>query len=225
MSVNQGIITPKIVVPTEVAMPAQIIGATIAALIILGGMYAIVRNLAVFFLDMFRGFGGKAWYNRPYLFRALAWAFTLVWLYGPYAGKYDALHLSVDQQRGVTLGLYLAAAASWLWLLRVSYLDGIPQHFLHLPTRGQRGISWHGMGNVTYLLQLLCAAALGVLFVYFSGDINAIILQVAALALVVITAVLSLWRTSYLAGMEHTFRETAIHVFGGRDAGPPHAHQ
>lgn len=208
-----------------IKLDAQFVGAIIAGLIILGGLFAIVRNLVVFFIDLLRGADGKPWSDRPYLFRALAWIFTLVWLFGPYAGRYDVLHLTHEQQQFTTLGLFVLTAAAWLWVLRVSFLDGIPQQLFHLRTRQTPAMSWQGIGTLTYLFQLLCAIGLGVLFVFVAQDINPIVTQVLVVVLLLGTGFMSVLRMNYIAGADHTLGEKIQHVLGGRDAGQPHEHE
>lgn len=201
-------------------MTQQLIGAIISALIILGGMYAIVRNLFVFLVDEVRGHPGKAWYDRPYLFRMLAWAFSLLWLFGPY----EALNLGDEGRRLATYAAYVLSAASWLWVARVSFLDGIPQHLFHLRTRQTKEMSWHSLAGLTYLGQVLFAAAFGALFIFITADSTfvEVIVRVAAFVFLIGTAFMSLLRMDYLTGVDHSFTESMQHVIGGRDAGQTH---
>jgi hypothetical protein len=200
-------------------MTVQVIGAAIRALIILGGLYAIIRNLGIFLVGVARGQQGKSWYNRPYLFRALAWCFTLFWLFGPYYSPYNVFQLTHDQSNIVAFTLFLLAAAAWLWIERISFLDGIPQQELpNGPAWAQR-LGWEGHATLTYLIQLACAAALGLLFVAFakSGLVWLVILP-----FLIGTAGMSFWRFTCMTGEDHTLGEKLQHALGGRDAGPPH---
>lgn len=202
------------------------VAAIVVALIILGGLYSIARNLAVLLAETARGQQSKAWYDRPYLFRVVASAFTLFWLFGPY----QALHLNAGQVQALGFSLYLIAAAAWLWLLRISFLDGIPQHLLKLGPAWGRGLGWQGHLGITYLVQLLCAAGVGLGFTLLGASSFHTSAPKVPIALIVvvpfllITAAVSSWRISLLAGPDHTVGERLLHVIGGRDAGPPHAH-
>ena len=191
------------------------IGTVIAALIILGGLYAIARNFAVFFIDILRGSGGKQWFNRPYLFRALAWAFTLFWLYGPYTD----LHLTQTNERILAFGFFIFASAAWLWVLRVSFLDGIPQQELSSGPAWAKGIGWNGHATLTYLIQLVCATILGLIFVSFGKDSPLYWLLV--IPFLIGTAGMSIWRISTLTAPGETLGEHLQHALAGRDAQHP----
>ena len=208
--------------PTSVT---HIIGAVITALIILGGLYAILRNFAIFLVDGLRGHPGKAWYNRPYLFRAIAVTATLFWLFGPFYGANDVLHLSADQQHITLFALYIVAAATSLWVLRIGFLDRIPQSMLHLRTNRRGFISWGTLAIVSYLIQLACAVAVGLLFAFAPGGSQSLGVRALVLVFLLASAFTSLWRMSYLAGPDnHTLTQQMEHVLGGRDAGPLHTH-
>jgi hypothetical protein len=201
---------------------AEVIGALIRALIILGGLFAIARNLGIFFIGGLRGHSGQRWYNRPYLFRALAWTFTLFWLFGPYYGTSNVFQLTENQTRITSFVLFLLAAAAWLWVERVSFLDGIPQQILPAGPAWARGIGWEGHATLTYLIQLVCAAAFGLIFVTFGVTALA---WLVVLPFLIGTAGMAFWRFSCMIGPDHTFGETVQHMLGGRDAGPPHQHE
>jgi hypothetical protein len=207
----------------------HIIAAIIVALVMLGGLYAIARNTAVFLVDALRGHPGKAWYDRPYLFRALAWIFTLFWLFGPYT----SLPLNDSQRQILAFALYILTAAAWLWILRISYLDGIPQQQLVRGPSWAKGMGWHGHSLLTYLFQLVAAVGIGVLFnllgshQLFGLDPNdpssKPLFFLVALPFLLLTGLMSLWRVSLLLGSEpHTLGEQVQHLVGGRDAGSPH---
>lgn len=212
-------------------MTGQIIAAVIVALIMLGGLYAIARNTFVFLADALRGHQGSAWYDRPYLFRALAWIFVLAWLFGPYT----SLGLDAGQRQALAFSLYILTAAAWLWVLRISFLDGIPQQQFRLgPSWGKR-MGWTGHTVITYIVQLVAAAGIGVLFTLLgSGKLFGIdpnttaakpLFFVVALPFLLLTGLMSMWRVSLLMGPEHhSVREQVRHLVGGREAGPPHAH-
>ncbi len=197
-------------------MTSSIVGAVITSLIILGGLYAIARNLFVFFVDQVRGHPGTWWFDRPYLFRSLAWTFTLFWLFGPY----DVLQLGTQGLRWLAFGFYIVAAAAWLWILRVSFLDGIAQRGLKSGPSWARWLGFGGHATLTFLIQLVCAGALG--YVFLRAGLSSPLVWVVVVAFLIGTAGMSLWRMSVLIGPGHTFGERMQHVLGGREAGPPH---
>lgn len=200
------------------------IGATIVSLVILGGLYAIARNLVVFIVDLMHGHGNKAWFDRPYLFRVLAWVFTLFWLFGPY----KSLHISTFQTQALSFALYVCAAAAWLWLLRIGFLDGIPQTLFNQGPAWAKHLGWHGHAAITYGIQLICAAGIGLVFVLVGSQQLAGIPARSPLVFLLVlpfllgTAAMSLWRISSLTSQIHTLPERVAHLVGGRDAGAPH---
>ncbi len=210
-------------------MYGHIIAAVFVALIMLGGIFAIARNTVIFLVDTLHGNAGKAWYNRPYLFRGLAWFFTLTWLFGPYT----SLGLDTTQQQIMAFALYIVVAASWLWVLRVSFMDGIPQRQFKLgPAWGIR-LGWSGHATITYLFQLLSAAGIGVLFVLLGANrllgLNPTdpsskpLFFLVVLPFLIIIGLMSMWRVSLLmGGVTHTPIEAVQHIIGGREAGPAH---
>lgn len=205
-------------------MVLHIIGAVITALIILGGLYLILRNITLFLTDALRGHPGSAWIDRPYLFRAIASTATLFWLFGPYRGANDALHLTGNQQQWVAFSLYLTAAAAWLWILRINFIKNIPADLLPQRTRQPGRLSWQGIGVIGYLAQLVLAAGVGALFAFGPGGAQSILVRLGVLVLLLASAFTSLWRISFVAaGPDHTFAQRLQHVVGGPTAGPPHA--
>jgi hypothetical protein len=205
-------------------MFVHVVGAVIAALILLGGLYTILRNFTLFLVDSLRGHPGVPWFNRPYLFRALGVLALILWLYGPYSGVNNTLQLTGEEQRLTAFALYVIAAANGLWTLRISFLTSIPPALLPYRTHQRGRISWRDLATVSYLLQLVLAAAIGSLFAFFPDGIQAILARIGVLALLLGSAFVSLWRTSYITavGPEHSFAERLQHVVGGPDAGPPH---
>jgi hypothetical protein len=208
-------------------MVAHIIGAVVAAIIMLAGLYSILRNVVLFLNDQLRGHPGKWWVDRPYFFRALAWTATLFWLYGPTFAA-TALSFNENQLRLSVFVLYMVAAASFLWVLRVSFINSIPATIRPIRTRQAWIISWNGIALSTYLLQLVFAAGIGAIFAFADGTNQAwwmlVLGRLAVLVLLVGSALASLWRTSYIAGPEpHTFRQRMDHVIGGTEGGHPAA--
>jgi hypothetical protein len=203
---------------------AEVIGAIIRALIILGGLFAVARNLGIFFIGGLRGHAGQRWYNRPYLFRALAWTFTLFWLFGPYYTPNNIFQLTESQTRITSFALFMLAAAAWLWVERISFLDGIPQQILPKKPAWARWLGWEGHATLTYLIQLVCAAAIGLLFISVTSKSIALA-WLAVLPFLIGTAGMAFWRFTCMVGPDHTFGEVMQHVLGGRDAGQPHHHE
>jgi hypothetical protein len=208
-------------------MVAHIIGAVVAAIIMLAGLYSILRNVVLFLNDQLRGHPGKWWVDRPYFFRAVAWTATLFWLYGPTFAA-TALGFNENQLRIGVFALYMLAAASFLWVLRVSFINSIPATIKPIRTRQAGIISWNGIALSTYLVQLVFAAGIGAIFAFADGTNQAwwmlVLGRLAVLVLLVGSALASLWRTSYIAGPEpHTFRQRMDHVIGGTEGGHPAA--
>ena len=215
-------------------MVMHIIGAVITALIILGGLFTIIRNFARFLIDSLRGHPGKAWIDRPYLFRAIAATATIFWLFAPYHDTNNTLNLDASQQQWASFGLYLTAAAAWLWMLRISFLNSIPAEMVPLRTKQKGRLSWQAVGVIGFLVQLLFAAGVGALFAFTTNiealfafipsGVLSVLERVAIFVLLLASAFMSLWRTSFAAaGPDHTFAERLQHVVGGPAAGPPHA--
>ena len=200
-------------------MTQQFVAAIIRALIILGGMFAITRNLGIFFAGELIGHSGKRWFDRPYLFRALASAFTLFWIFGPFVPQYNVFHLTITELRTASLALYLLAAAAWLWIERISFLDGIPQQELPQGPAWAHWLGWQGHASLTFVIQFLSAAALGILFVVFG---NSALRWLVVLPFLIGTAGMSFWRFTTLTGDNHSLGERLQHVLAGRDVGPPH---
>jgi hypothetical protein len=199
-------------------MPNQytLIGAIISGLIILGGLYAIIRNFAIFLFHITIRQRTKPFYNQPYLFRTLAWIFTLFWLYGPYS----SLHFSQEGEKWLAFTFYMLAAVNWLWVARVSFLDGIPQQEFQLGPSWAHVIGWQGHATITYLIQVMCAAGLG--FIFISVELSSILRWALVVLLFLISIILSTWRISIQTGHDHTLSERLQHALGGREAGPPH---
>ncbi|MBA3825821.1 MAG: hypothetical protein H0X24_18215 [Ktedonobacterales bacterium] len=201
---------------------SHIIGAVITALIILAGLYTVLRNFTLFLVDGLRGLPGVAWYNRPYLFRAIAVTATLFWLFGPFYGKQDSLHLPTDQQRFVLFALYVLAAAAGLWVLRIGFWRSIPAAMRPLRTNQPGFISWGTLAAVSYLIQLTCAITVGLLFAFAPGGTGSWPVRIAVFAILLISGYTSLWRMSYLAGPDNdALRSQMEQAFGGRPAAPP----
>ncbi len=200
---------------------SHIIGAVFTALIILIGLYTILRSFTLFLVDGLRGVPGVAWYNRPYLFRAIAVTATLFWLFGHFKGQQDSLHLPAEQQRLVLFGLYVLAAAAGLWVLRIGFWRSIPAAMRPLRTNRPGYISWGTLAGVSYLIQLACAVAVGALFVFAPGGAESWLVRIAVFAILLISAYTSLWRMSYLAGPDNdALRAQMDQVLGGRPAAP-----
>jgi hypothetical protein len=199
----------------------HIIGAVLTALIILAGLYTVLRNFTLFLVDGLRGQPGVAWYNRPSLFRAVAVTATLFWLFGPFTGKQDTLHLPIDQQRLIVFGLYVFAAAAGLWVLRIGFWRSIPTAMRPLRTNQRGYLSWGAIAAVSYLTQLTCAIVVGVLFVFAPGGTESWFVRIAIFAILLISGYMSLWRMSYLAGPDNdALRAQMEQAFGGRTASP-----
>lgn len=211
----------------------HIIGAVVTALIILGGLFTILRSFARFLADSLRGHPGKAWLDRPYLFRAIATTATLFWLFAPYHGANNALALDDSQQQWTSFGLYIVAAVAWLWMLRISFINSIPADMVPLRTKQKGRLSWQAVGAIGFLVQLIFAAGVGALFAFTTNIESAlafipsgllsVLERVAVLVFLLASAFMSLWRTAFAAaGPDHTFAERLQHVVGGPTAGTPH---
>ncbi len=206
-------------------MVGHIIGAIVAAVIMLAGLYSILRNVVLFLADQLRGHPGTWWVDRPYLFRAIAWTATLFWLYGP-AFESTALGFQENQQRISVFVLYMIAAASFLWVLRVGFINSVPAAIKPIRTRKAGIMSWNAIAATTYVVQLVLAAGIGAVFAFVEGTGQpwwmTVLTRVGVLVLLVASALVSLWRTSYIAGPEpHTFRQRIDHVIGGPEGWHP----
>jgi hypothetical protein len=197
---------------------ANMIGAGIAALIILAGLFSVARNLYLLVAHSRRGQDHRAWFDRPYLFRALAWTATLFWLYG---GEFEkqALHFSPDQVRVAAFALYMVAAACFLWVLRGSFHNSLTPELLAVRTRQRGVIGWRGIEWITYIIQLIFAAGIGALFAFVQANGQpwwaTVLIRLGALALLIASGIANFWRTSYRAGPgKHTLRQRFEHVIG-----------
>ncbi len=202
-------------------MVPQIIGAILAIIIILGAMYGIIRNVVIFLFDAMRGNASTPWFQRPYLFRALAWTATLFWLYGPYTGNNNVLQFTADQQHITAFALYVVAAAGWLWVWHINFINRIPQHMLNLRFGAHGRTGWHWLSGQIYLVQLGIAIGVGALFAYAPVSISPILLRLAAFVLLLGSGFASLYRATYLIGPGHTLGERIQHAIGEHDTTQP----
>lgn len=202
-------------------MAGAIVGAVIAALVILGGLFSALRYLVLFLVDQLRGHPGQAWFNRPYLFRSIAFTATLFWLYGTNFTA-TALQFGAEQQRLASFVLYLVAAACFLWTLRISFLNSIPAEVRAVRARGSGLTGWGMLAGSSFLVQVVCAAGVGALFAFPPANLpwyGVVLARLGVFVLLIISALASLWRTSYLAGpAHHTLSQRWEHVIGTHDA-------
>jgi hypothetical protein len=204
-------------------MAGAIVGVVLAALIILGGLFSALRYLVLFLADQLRGHPGQAWFNRPYLFRAIAFTATLFWLYGTNF-EATALRFDTSEQRVASFALYLLAATCFLWTLRISFLNAIPAEVRAVRTRGSGLTGWGTLAGTAFFVQVLCAAGVGALFAFLPANLpwySVVLSRLGVFILFIISALASLWRTSYLAGpAHHTLSQRWEHVIGTHDADP-----
>lgn len=203
------------------------IAAVIAALIILAGLFSVARNLYLLITHRRQEPAQRAWFDRPYLFRALAWTATLLWLYGGEFEK-NMLNFSTDQVRVAAFVLYMIAAACFLWVLRGNFHNSLTPDLLAMRTRQRGVIGWRGIELTTYAIQLVFAAGVGTLFAFVDTSAQPwwgiVLIRVGALALLIASGIANFWRTSYLAGPgKHTLRQRFEHVIGAHvpDVPPP----
>jgi hypothetical protein len=196
-------------------MSAHLAGAIISGIIILGGVIAVFYNLERFFIDELRGHRGKSFFERPFLWRAIASAFTLFWLFAPYS----QIGLDDSQRRLLAFALFMIMAAAWLWLVAVGYLAGLSPQQRQVGPAWAHGLGWSGHLALSYLLQLVCAAALGYLYVQFS---NTQLLWILLVPFLIGTIGVSSWRMALLTP-NHTLAQRMQHVLGGHDPVPPHS--
>ncbi len=171
-------------------MSLQIIGAVISSLIILWGFVAIARNLFAFITHLLDVESQQHWYNLPHGFSAAAWTFSLFWLFLPY----DNLHISRTSNQKLAFALYLLAALAWLWTQRINFLNNLPADVRKEGVCWGKSLGWNGHMFLTYLIQAVCAAALGVIFLLFGSQSYLLLLML--IPLVIGTAGVSLWRLS-----------------------------
>jgi ABC-type amino acid transport system permease subunit len=214
-------------------MVPQIVGAILGIIIILGAVFGILRNVTIFLIEAVRGDTNRPWFQRPALFRAAAWTATLFWLYGPYTGDNNVLHFTADQQHNTAFALYVIAAACWLWVWHVNFLNGIPQNMLHLRFGARGGTGWQWLSGRIYLVQLIIAIGVGTLFVYAPNWISAytpnwlpgwvlpVLARVVALILIGGSAIASIYRATYLIGPGHSLNERIQYAIGEYDAQHP----
>ncbi len=171
-------------------MSLQIIGAVISSIIILWGVIAIARNLFAFITHFLDFESQEHWFNLPHGFRAAAWTFSLFWLFLPY----DNLHIARASNQKLAFVLYLLAALAWLWTQRISFLNNLPADVRKEGVCWGKSLGWNGHLFITYLIQAICAASLGIIFLLFGAQSYLLLLML--IPLVIGTVGVGLWRLS-----------------------------